>query len=222
MSPSNYCINYAHSNAYCKGHQANQLGLKTVCCFSFLKILTNNFKPVIWVLCVSRVSMQLELLSKDHLEQLLAFELENRSWFESLIEPRDDDFYSAQGVERHIDVELEKVSSGSSFCGLLFKNNEIVARANLRDIGTNRAFVGYRVSKRFISQGYASFCLASLIEIAKREYNVQSLGAKVLENNPASKHVLLKQGFEVIGDVPSFITINNTQLACTEFRLTYA
>jgi len=170
---------------------------------------------------VSGVSMQLELLSKDHLERLLAFELENRSWFESLIEPRGNDFYSAQGVGRHIDAELDKENSGTTFCGLLIKNNEIVARANLRDISTNKAIVGYRVSKRFLSQGYASFCLASLIDIAKRKFHIQTLEAKVLENNPASKHVLLKQGFEPIGNIPNFIILNNKQLACTAFRLKF-
>ncbi len=165
--------------------------------------------------------MQLELLSKHHLKQLLDFELENRSWFESLIDPRDNGFYSEQGVEQHIEAELDKVSSGSAFCGLLIKDDEIVARANLRDIWANKAFVGYRVSKRYISQGYASFCLASLMKIAKTEFSVQSLEAKVLENNPASKHLLLKQGFEIIGSVPNFITLNNKSLACTEFRFKY-
>ena len=166
--------------------------------------------------------MQLELLSEHHLKQLFDFELENRSWFESLIEPRDNDFYSEQGVEQHIKAELDKVRSGSAFCGLLIKDNKIVARANLRDISSNKAYVGYRVSKRFISQGYASFCLASLVEIAQREFSVQSLEARVLENNPASKHVLLKQGFEVIGDAPDFISLNNKPLSCTTFRLKYA
>ncbi len=166
--------------------------------------------------------MQLESLSKHHLKQLFDFELENRAWFESLIEPRNDNFYSEQSVEQHIDEELNKVSSGSAFCGLLIKDNEIVARANLRDVCANKAVVGYRVSKRFISQGYASFCLASLIEISRTEFSVQSLEAKVLENNPASKHVLLKQGFEIVGRIPNFITVNNKSLACTEFRLKYA
>lgn len=166
--------------------------------------------------------MQLELLTEHHLKQLFDFEQENRSWFESLIEPRDNFFYSEQGVEQHINAELDKVNSGSAFCGLLIKDNEIVARANLRDISANKAFVGYRVSKRFISQGYASFCLASLVKLAKREFSVQSLEAKVLENNPASKRVLLKHGFEIIGDAPDFITLNNKPLACTTFRLKYA
>ena len=166
--------------------------------------------------------MQLELLSKHHLKQLIDFELENRSWFESLIEPRDSGFYSKQGVVQHIDAELDKVSSGSAFCGLLIKDNEIIARGNLRYLCVNNASVGYRVSKRFISQGYASFCLASLVEIAKSEFSVQFLEAKVLENNPASKHLLLKQGFEIIGNIPNFITLNNKSLACTEFRLKYA
>lgn len=165
--------------------------------------------------------MQLELLSKHHLQPLFDFELENRAWFESLIEPRDNNFYSEHGVEQHIAAELDKVISGTAFCGLLIKDNEIVARANLRDISANKAFVGYRVSKRFLSQGYASLCLASLIEIAKKEFGVQFLEAKVLANNPASKQVLLKQGFEIIGNVPNFITLNNKSLACTEFRLKY-
>ena len=185
-------------------------------------ILTNYHLPIIWALCLLGVSMQLELLSEHHLKQLFDFELENRSWFESLIEARDNDFYSEKGVEQHINGELDKVSSGSAFCGLLIKDNEIIARANLRDISSNKAFVGYRVSKRFISQGYASFCLASLVEIAKREFRVQSLEAKVLENNPASKRVLLKQGFEIITDVADFITLNSKTLACTTFRLKYA
>ena len=163
--------------------------------------------------------MQFELLSKHHLKQLLNFELENRSWFESLIEPRDSAFYSEQGVREHIDAELDKVNSGSAFCSLLINDNEIVARANLRDICANKAFVGYRVSKNFTSQGYANFCLASLIKIAKREFGVKALEAKVLENNPASKHILLKHGFEIIGNLPNLLTLNSKQIACIEFRL---
>ncbi len=166
--------------------------------------------------------MQFGLLSKHHVKQLLSFELENRSWFESLIEPRDNAFYSTQGVNEHIDAEIDKVNSGSAFCGLLFKDNEVVARANLRDISANNAFVGYRVSKRFISQGYASFCLASLMKIANTEFGIKTLEAKVLENNPASKHILLKHGFEIIGTVPNFIALNDKQLACTTLRFKYA
>ena len=159
--------------------------------------------------------MQFELLSKCHSKQLLNFELDNRSWFESLIEPRDNAFYSDKGVNSHIDSELKKVRSGSAFCGLLIIDNEIVARANLRDICANKAFVGYRVSKNFISQGYASFCLASLIKIAKTEFGIKTLEAKALENNPASKHILLKHGFELVGSLPNY----SKNLTCLEFRL---
>ncbi len=183
-------------------------------------IVTNYYLPHMKV-CVPRVSIHLELLSKHHLKPLLNFELENRSWLESLIEPRDDTFYSEKGVCEHIDAELDKVSSGSAFCGLLIKNNEIVARANLRGICANKAVVGYRVSKDFTSRGYASFCLTSLVKIAKKEFDIKSLEAKVLENNPVSKHILLKHGFEIIGSLPDFLTLNDKQLTCIEFRLKY-
>lgn len=163
--------------------------------------------------------MRLVALSKQHLNELFDFELENRTWFESLIQARANDFYCEQGVYKHIEAELARVSAGSAFCGLLVKDNKIVARANLRDIEHNKALVGYRVSKRFTSQGYASFCLTSLIQIAKAEFAVKFLEANVLENNPASKHVLQKQGFEIIGSVPNFMTLNNKTLACTKLRL---
>jgi ribosomal-protein-alanine N-acetyltransferase len=166
--------------------------------------------------------MHIELLSKRHSKRLFHFELENRAWFESFIAPREENFYSKQGVIDHIRTEMDKVDCGTAFCGLLIKGNEIVARANLRDICTNKAMVGYRVAKRFTSQGCASFCLASLVNIGKREFDVKSLEAKVLQNNPASKYVLIKQGFKIIGSVPNFITLDNKSLACTEFRLIYA
>jgi hypothetical protein len=44
----------------------------------------------------------------------------------------------------------------------------------------------------------------------------------VLENNSASKHILLKHGFKIIGSLPNFLTLNRKQLACLEFRLKYA
>ena len=163
--------------------------------------------------------MKFELLCKHHLKQLLRFELENRSWFESLIAPRGNAFYSEQGVSAHIEVEIDKVNSGNAYCGLLIQNNEIVARANLRNICAKKAIVGYRVSKRFTSKGYASFCLAELVKIAKIEFGVQALEAKVLDNNPASKHILLKNGFKVIGNIPNFVTLNGKPQTCIELQL---
>jgi len=165
--------------------------------------------------------MKFEVLSKHHLKQLLDFELENKAWFESLIEPRGSAFYSEKGVSEHIEEQIKNMNSGSVFCGVLIQNNIIVARGNLKCITVKKASVGYRVSKQFTSQGFASFCLAELIKIAKNKFNIQTLEAQVLDNNPASKYVLEKQDFKAVRNIPNFIVINNEQLGCTEFCVKY-
>lgn len=164
--------------------------------------------------------MKFEVLSMNHVRQLLDFELENRSWFESLIEPRDNSFYSEQGVGNHIKSLICDMKNDTAYCGVLVYNNKIIARANLKDIAKQYAFVGYRVSKQFISRGCASYCLSQLIEVAINKLGIKTLDAHVLENNPASKRVLEKYGFiEADSSIP-FIIINNEKIACTCFRLT--
>ncbi|MDC3191004.1 hypothetical protein NQU96_14790 [Pseudoalteromonas elyakovii] len=76
--------------------------------------------------------MELKTLSKNHVNKLLDFELKNKEWFESFIEPRPKDFYSHSGVTKHIDYLLNQINSGNAFCGIVIKNNVIVARANLK------------------------------------------------------------------------------------------
>lgn len=165
--------------------------------------------------------MEFEALSKNHVNKLLDFELKNKKWFESYIEPRSDDFYSHKGVIKHIDFLINQINSGNAFCGILLKHNVIVARANLKNISDQSAYVGYRVSKDFTSQGVASYCLERLIDIGNSKLNLKQLNAQVLNNNPASMHILHKFGFEAIGTIPNFLRLNNKQLSCTELVLKF-
>jgi len=166
--------------------------------------------------------MVFEALCQSHVNMLLDFELKNKEWFESFIEPRSNDFYSHSGVSKHIDSLLNQINSGNAFCGIVLKHNAIVARANLKNISDQSAYVGYRVGKDFTSQGVASYCLEKLIDIGKSKLNLKQLKAQVLNNNPASMHILHKFGFEAIGTKPNFLKLNNKQLSCTELVLKYA
>lgn len=165
--------------------------------------------------------MKFEKLSQHHAKQLLAFELENKLWFESFIEPREESLYSNKGIFHHIDSLTKKMSTGSGFSGVLRQNNEIIGRANLKDIANNKAYVGYRVSKDYVSRGIASYCLLQLIDISKNKFNINHLHALVLENNPASMRVLQKAGFKVIETKNNFSTLNNKPLSCTVFSLNF-
>ncbi|OUL56658.1 GNAT family N-acetyltransferase [Pseudoalteromonas ulvae] len=166
--------------------------------------------------------MVFEKLAKHHASQLLDFELDNKQWFETLIEPRAKSFYSIKGVTEHIDLLNVQMDNGTGYSGVLLQDNIIVARANIKDISNNEAFVGYRVAKAFTGKGVASFCLSQLINIAQSKFNITELKALVLENNPASMHVLRKFGFEATSRNVNTKTLNGKQLSCIEFFAKYS
>ncbi|PKG80912.1 N-acetyltransferase [Colwellia sp. 75C3] len=166
--------------------------------------------------------MEFVKLSRYHANLLLDFELKNKQWFDSLIEPRDKSFYSQQGITDHIDSLIKQMENGAGYSGVLVQNNTIVARANLKDISKNEAFVGYRVAEDFTSKGAASYCLSQLVSIAQSKLNITMLKARVLENNPASMHILKKFGFQATGTITNFITLNGNKLSCTDLSVKYA
>lgn len=163
--------------------------------------------------------MIFETLSVKHLAMLLQFESENKAWFESMLPPREDYFYRDLGIKMHIYDAIINMQLGTHYSGVLIVNEQIVARANLKDITgqTNTAAVGYRVAKNSIGKGYASFCLNELISIAAQHYAVNKLEALVLDNNPASKAVLLKCGFKALSHKDNYMTINGHTLGVTHF-----
>lgn len=142
--------------------------------------------------------MKFESLTKSHISSLLQFELDNRLFFESLIAPREEGFYSIKGVERHI----EQLGNDSCAAFVAIKQKQIVARANLKNVLEEQsAEVGFRVSKDYIGQGVGSECLKFLIEQAK-ELKLNMLFAYVIDNNKASERVLIKNGFSLNLNLP--------------------
>ncbi len=164
--------------------------------------------------------MIFETLSDKHVDLLFQFELENKEWFESLIPPREDYFYTRSGIKMHILDSVINMNLATHYSGVLIQNDRIVARGNLKDICAKKenASVGYRVAEHSIGKGYASYCLDKLIRIAVRSYSVNALEALVLDNNPASKAVLQKLGFNAISHQSNFIELNGVNQGCTTFR----
>lgn len=139
-----------------------------------------------------------ELMSTDA-EALLAFEMDNRDWFESRIDPRDPSFYSMQGVAEHIDDYLQGFAAGT-WHPFVIENRagSIVGRANLKSINAQpgSAEVGYRIAQHAGGQGLATLALMRLIQEAQLHWRLTRLVAYVYEENVASRHVLQRCGFQ--------------------------
>lgn len=163
--------------------------------------------------------MIFEALADKHLESLFRFEFENRTWFETQISSRGDDFYTESGVKSHIHESIVDAELGRSFSAVLVENDEISARANLKDICADdkSCFVGYRVAHKSTGQGRASYCLAELIREAHASHEIAQLKARVLSNNPVSMSVLKKKGFKEIGYEENYIELNGKYLGCALF-----
>ena len=161
--------------------------------------------------------MNFELLQDRHIDLVLKFETENRDWFESLISPRGLDFYSREAVQAHITEYRSLYKRNTLLPFVVVERKKIVARANLKNIclESKSAEVGYRVAESHKGHGIGTYCLAELIRISILKYGQFSLKAKVLENNPASRRILEKQGFRATSYEPEFTQINGTLLGCT-------
>ncbi len=147
--------------------------------------------------------MLFESLNKSHAYQILAFELENREFFESVIAPREEIFYSLAGVLEHIENLLTLNSQSFIYPYVLVQNGSIIARANIKEMQSGGvAEIGYRVGKTHAGKGVGSLCVAHLVNTGIN-LGLKQLSAFVINNNPASEKVLLKNGFRLNLCIPN-------------------
>ncbi|AXT40418.1 N-acetyltransferase [Alteromonas sp. BL110] len=141
--------------------------------------------------------MHFESVAEKHVLSLLEFERNNKSYFEKSIAPREAAFYSINGVGNHVS-ELRYLQQQERAWGYVLvdkpRNNQIIARANIKNRQGNRAEIGYRVAQKESGKGIASRSVLFLIDEA-RSLGITTLCAEVMDNNPASEKVLIKSGF---------------------------
>lgn len=143
--------------------------------------------------------MKIRTLQTDDVERLLAFELENRDWFEQHVEARDPAFYSSAGVGAHIADCLQGHAAGRMHPCVLTSDDgaAILGRANLRriDRASGAGEVGYRIARGHARQGLGSLALGHLMALARTEYGLRMLNAWISPQNLGSRRILEKCGF---------------------------
>lgn len=134
-------------------------------------------------------TIRIRTLQESDAEALLAFEVENRTWFERHIDARDTVFYSTRGVCDHIDDYLSGLAAGTWHPFVIEgANGKIIGRANLKDIDTSgrSAEVGYRIAQEACGQGLATLAVRHLIQQAQSHWHLGRLLANVYAENIGS------------------------------------
>ena len=140
----------------------------------------------------------LQRLTAGHLEELLAFEVENRAYFACSITDRGDEFYETF-PEHHRAMLAEQETAVCVFSVLVDHDGSVVGTFNLRDLEGGVAQVGYRVAERVAGQGVATSALRELCQRAVADYGLTALRAECSDANAASRRVLEKVGFSAAG-----------------------
>ncbi|WP_456271926.1 GNAT family N-acetyltransferase [Bacillus sp. AK031] len=146
------------------------------------------------------MDIYLDRLKMEDAEQLFAFELENRGFFETMVPSRGADYYNYETfLSKHKLLLKEQEEEISFFFLIKNKAGEILGRMNLVDIdpSTKIGHIGYRVGKAFTGQGIASAALKLLFyDIEKLQVN--EIHAKTTEDNLPSQKILIKNGFSLV------------------------
>ncbi|WP_342505111.1 GNAT family protein [Sporosarcina sp. FSL K6-2383] len=157
----------------------------------------------------------LEKLNFADAEQLFAFELTNRSYFEEMVPTRGNDYYNFDFFKSRHESLLDEQAQGICFFYLI-KDAEgsILGRMNLIDIEEHQgiAHLGYRVGQIHTGKGIANRALKLLVEAVMLEGRIKKIKAQTTTNNIASQKVLERNGFEQIGTSDETFEMNNQQL----------
>lgn len=157
----------------------------------------------------------LEKLNSADAEQLFAFELTNRAYFEEMVPTRGNDYYNFDFFKSRHESLLEEQAQGSSYFYLIKdKDGSILGRMNIVDIEESQGIghLGYRVGQIHTGKGSANRALKLLIEQVVEEGRIKQIKAQTTTNNIASQKVLEKNGFEQIGTSDETFEMNNQQL----------
>ncbi|WP_085718981.1 GNAT family N-acetyltransferase [Pseudomonas sp. B28(2017)] len=145
-------------------------------------------------------SFSVRELKRTDAEVLLAFEVQNREWFESHIDARDPAFYSLRGIADHIESYLSDFAFGAWHPFVIVDSSQtIVGRANLKsiDLAKGSAEVGYRIAQHACGQGLATLALRHLIQQAQVRWGLAQLVAFAYKENLGSRKVLDRCGFQL-------------------------
>ncbi len=155
----------------------------------------------------------IEQVSIENANEILAFEIENRCFFEATLPSRGNDYYILDNFMNIINEICEEQKNGSLYMNIIRNEfNEVVGRINLfliKHEKYNRAFeLGYRIAEKHQGKGYATSSVKALIKIAFKEYEIECIQALTSPKNAASQIILIKNGFSFVTKIPNDVEVN--------------
>jgi ribosomal-protein-alanine N-acetyltransferase len=144
--------------------------------------------------------LRLERLRDDHEPALLAFERENRQYFARSVPDRGNAYF-LEFASRHRALLAEQDAGLCHFHVILDDQGKLIGRINIVDVEEGSAELGYRISEHAGGRGVATAAVGEVCLLAASAYRLTALTAVTTLDNPASRTVLERNGFTLVGDI---------------------
>lgn len=148
-------------------------------------------------------TIHLRPLRAEDAGSLLAFELENRAFFESRINARPQSYYSLHGIRAAIEEAIQEASIDQSYRYLVKDGGgALVGLVNLTRVKRahfHSAELGYRIAQSACGNGYAREAVRQVLAKAFGELRLVRIEATAPPENAGSARVLLHNGFTPFG-----------------------
>ena len=142
-------------------------------------------------------------LTSEDAGELAALLVTNREFLAPFEPDRDERFYTAEG-------QRQRIESGEQLAFAILDGRRIagtVALSNITGGPFQSANLGYWVTRDANNRGLATTAVAEVIELAFGDLGLHRLEAGTQVDNIASRRVLEKNGFELIGLAPRYLLI---------------
>ncbi|MBL4931920.1 GNAT family N-acetyltransferase [Clostridium paridis] len=156
----------------------------------------------------------LKVIDKSNAENVIDYYLRNKDFLEEWEPIKNNQFYEKEYQETAIDKELEEIKKGSSFRLWIFKKgeeNRIIGSIGFNNIvrgGFLSCFLGYKLDKDEINQGYMTEAIRKGISIMFNEGGLHRIEANIMPKNLPSLRVVEKLGFYSEGLAYKYLRIN--------------
>lgn len=151
---------------------------------------------------------------KSYINDIIDYHKRNKSFLEIWEPERPRDFYTKAYQKAWIKAEQKETENFTGLCLMIVKKDapkRIIGTVKLSNMMYGNfcsCFLGYRLDKDEINNGYMTEAVMKMLELAFDDFNLHRVEASVIPSNDASKAVLKKAGFRYVGTSASYLKIN--------------
>ncbi|SER57707.1 GNAT family N-acetyltransferase [Salipaludibacillus aurantiacus] len=160
------------------------------------------------------MNIAIEKLKQSDAEKLFEFEGKNRTYFETMIPGRGDDYYEFETfIKRHTSL-LEEHSKGVSYYYLIKDTRGfILGRINLADISEQSTigYLGYRIGQAQAGKGIATKALGLFLNMMT-DKGIKKIKAKTTTDNIGSQKILERNGFKLVSTDDKMFEMNGQKM----------